>query len=185
MHSLALAHSRTHTHPHTHTHTRPHTFTHIHIHTHTRSHTHTIGDMECLPTVALVPFEPLVLWTDMEDTSESPHKIEVTPIFFFCGFCLDFLVFWSEIIINLSFSFSSSHFRDHLPSLSFPPSLLLTFTSSSFYSLILLAISFPSSYLTFLLLLPVSSRPVPFCLHRHLLSFTFTFTFTFFPSLSP
>ena len=48
--------------------------------------------MEGLPTVALVPFEPLVLWTDTQgtenkgdgegegaegETREAPHKIEV------------------------------------------------------------------------------------------------------------
>ena len=38
------------------------------------------GDMEGLPTVALVPFEPLVLWTDTEDSSDTPHKIEVVTI---------------------------------------------------------------------------------------------------------
>jgi hypothetical protein len=43
--------------------------------------------MEGLPTVPLVPFEPLILWIDKdkEDTGvegDAPHKIEVTNLIY-------------------------------------------------------------------------------------------------------
>ena len=48
--------------------------------------THTaVGDMECLPTTSLPPFEPLVLWTDPDfipnsEGTEEAHKVEVNAV---------------------------------------------------------------------------------------------------------
>ena len=49
--------------------------------THTRTCTHYSDDMEGMPNVLPVAFEPLILWIDpdyvQEEGADPPHKVEV------------------------------------------------------------------------------------------------------------
>ena len=49
--------------------------------THARTHTCYTDDMEGMPNVVTVAFEPLVLWIDpdhvLEEGGDPPHKVEV------------------------------------------------------------------------------------------------------------
>ena len=49
--------------------------------THAHTHTYSADDMEGMPNVVTVAYEPLVLWIDpdhvQEEGGDPPHKVEV------------------------------------------------------------------------------------------------------------